>query len=254
VIDKQSEIVMYAYNESDTWNRAITLQFTKEIAKEIINDPNVLNKFQGHVSPGTLRNMRRALDKGDHQGAQDAFTDYFMAKTQLIYGKVGMHEFGRDMGPYFSMFTAWPSYVYSDVFDKLSQKQFTKVASKYIAPYMVGAMMTSAWMPENHRNRRMEELVGRGGFQATVPLNSLIGVGDIFGHKLLKTGIEGVDDLARNVGPALEGNRKAQEAMWRRGGRMRDVFIPMGGIPRQAEHLYYLFGPEGSRSAQSTRR
>lgn len=254
VLDWQSEVVMAGYKWTDLWNRSITLQFTKDIAQEIIKNPKSLSKFKGHVSDGTLRNVRRALDKGDAQAVEDVFTDYFMAKTQLIYGKVGMHEFGRDMGPFFSMFTTWPSFIYSDVYDKLSQKQFVNAANKYLAPYMVGTAMTSAWMPEKHRTRRQEELVGRGGFQGTLPINSLTGVSDMFGHKLLDSGTKGVGEVLSNLGPALEGDKNAQRRMWQVGKRMSEIFLPMGGVPRQAEHLYYLFGPEGSRRVESTRK
>ena len=249
VIDKYNHMAMTAYRESDTWNRAVTLEFTKGVAQKIIQNPSSLKKFKGHVSPGTIRNMNRALKKGDAQLVEDIFTDYFMAKTQLIYGKTGMHEFGRDMGPFFSMFTAWPSYVYSDIYDKLSQKQFARFFAKYMGPWAIGTGLSAALIGDKP-NKRTEELVGRGGFQSTVPLYSVMGMGEIFGHKLLSTGMKGVADLNKYTEDALKGDKRAQKKVQQVGKRLRETFVPLGGIPRQAEHLINLFGPEGSRSAR----
>jgi len=89
-----------------------------------------------------------------------------------------MHEFGRDVGPFITMMTKWPVAVGSDVFQRASQGRYDIIAKKYFAPLVAASAMTSMFIPED--SRRGKNLVGSGGFQDFLPVNSLFTI-----HKVM---------------------------------------------------------------------
>ena len=132
-----------------------------------------------------------------------------MSETQFNYNRTTLSEYGRYMGPVFTMFTKWPLSIAGDVRSKLlNEKQYKKAATKYLGPLAAFTAADAMLSPEAFRDwddrkpalrekmakkhlpridqreldlygDRYKKIVGSGGFSAWAPiynLESLVGI------------------------------------------------------------------------------
>lgn len=147
VMDGLTEGLMRFYTASDTANRVTTLGMSKALASDFLKgNPNALKFATKVLGPGyrsKLRMARAALKEGSlserayQAEVGDLFNRFLQGKTQFHYDRISMSEFGRYMGPIFSVFTKWPTSVAGDIIEKLMQRddKFRAVAGKYIMPW-----------------------------------------------------------------------------------------------------------------------
>jgi len=250
LIDKHTAVVMASYKATDVANRMVTYEFAKKMAKDIVEDPNRYAKGLENLSPAIRRQVRRAAEKGDLLEVEDLVTNYFMTKTQLIYGQVGMHEFGREMGPIFSMFTTWPVAIASDVFEKFEShglsKGMSRVTAKYLVPWIAMEEATRAYYGDRPKAGKVE-LVGPKGFQGNTPVMSALDIGGVTTPKHLVTLGEVAGDIVRNGPDAAVGTRKqkerAREQLKKAGDKLLKTYVPILGHARNAVPKLYRSVP-----------
>ncbi|MDB4725796.1 hypothetical protein OAF54_00075 [bacterium] len=136
---KVSENLMYLYTQSDNVNRFITYHAGKSWAKRIIKgDKKAIAALKdlGGSAKDKLRQLdfQRIMKSGDDEALGDILGKTLISETQFHYGKSQMHQFGREGGRLFSMFTKWPMMVGSDLAYNLGKGNIRHVARKYGTP------------------------------------------------------------------------------------------------------------------------
>ncbi len=125
-----SEIAMFAYTKADQMNRILTAASANVLADDVMK---AVGKMKDGVplSPGERRaaafvrqlgsgyrnEVRRAIEAGRPDEVGELLRAYMNGKTQFNYNRASMSEFGRDMGPFFAMFSKWPTSVGAEVYD-----------------------------------------------------------------------------------------------------------------------------------------
>jgi hypothetical protein len=136
VVDKFNSKIMALYSQTDTINRAVTAKMGQQWAKAVLAGDKSAIQALDRLGPG-MRAQLKADGLGDAAALGHKLGDCLIGRTQFRYGKELQSEFGRTMGPLFTMFTKWPTMVAADVldgFDK-SKLQGTKdLITKYLAP------------------------------------------------------------------------------------------------------------------------
>lgn len=150
--DKYNELAMGVYSATDTANRFMAMHTAREWARDIISGNargvKALNNLQRGAKESLLPDVKRLLAaKGSGQEAAaieelgDRLGDYLISRTQFRYGREQLNEFGRVMGPMFSMFSKWPVMVTSDIVNQLRHQGLAggslRVMEKYAAPYLL---------------------------------------------------------------------------------------------------------------------
>lgn len=134
--DKVNNILMKPYTMSDSINRFITYKAGMSWAKRVKNGDARAIKALGDLSTSVKGQIRRAgIDNLDVEALGDLLGRNLISETQFNYGKTQMHEFGRDMGRVFSMFTKWPVMVGSDMMHNVRKYGGVKGGARNIRKY-----------------------------------------------------------------------------------------------------------------------
>ena len=112
--------LMYLYTKSDDINRSITYFAGEAWAKRLVKGDKAAIAALKDLSPAAKMRLRRIglqdkIKAGDVEGIGDVLGRTLISDTQFNYGKEQMHQFGREMGQLFSMFTKWPAMIGSDM-------------------------------------------------------------------------------------------------------------------------------------------
>ena len=241
VIDTYSRVSMAMFTGTDAINRAVTLQMAKRMATEMVQPGPMSNKLKAGIEL-LPRAVRSQIDIIQSKGmtpadAQHELTTvlgrHYVISTQLAYGKVGMHELGRDIGPMMSMLTKWPVAITSDIHYKIWlngwEKGGAQVLSKYFAPLAVASGLTAAVIPEDHPAGEM--LVGKRGFQAWLPVHSAFQISDIFVPVNVESPVTMAKAMVDLTGEAIAGEFDAYDMrqLKRTGARATQQYVSVAG-------------------------
>jgi hypothetical protein len=149
MIGVSGKLSLGAYTFTDTINRHITINISKELTKDILRNKPYALKFvkQGDTSLKTDIGRIQTLLKQTTDPARKAALEktleytvagYLIGKTQFYYTKASSSAWARELGPLFSMFTKFPQMLGSDVYEKLvRKKEYSKFVQQYVAPTVV---------------------------------------------------------------------------------------------------------------------
>ncbi len=131
---------MLLYAQTETLNRAITVKMGQEWAKAAAAGDQSALAALNRLAPGARNQIAASnllqpenVDKLGHFLGSE-----LIGRTQFRYGKELQSDFGRAMGPLFTMFTKWPTMVAADMLDGFGESKTRGVANvvtKYLAPY-----------------------------------------------------------------------------------------------------------------------
>ncbi len=237
-LDTYNNISLKLYNYSDINNRYVTMLASDKYADNLIsgfqaklNDTplskielNTKDWFQNILPPSYQKELIGHLQKGDYQKAKDSLALYHISKTQLIYNRTSMNQFGRTMGPLFSMLTKWPVSRFSDMYD-ITQRYGAGDAAKVlgekylfslIGTGVAASLLDNTILPSD--SPRSVALTGRKGVSAWSPGLSALGIFELGKSPALgpaeKALVIGADALTGNIS-----NKKVQ-AMLREAQRL----------------------------------
>lgn len=207
------DAAMFLYTKTDTINRAITAATADVMANDIMRGSklatNALDEF-----PKAIRNAaKRAKSKEE---LSDILGTHLNARTQYNYNRLSLSEFGRTMGPYFSVFSKWPTATAGDIINdarnKGALKAGTETMTKYIAPLMLlqsadilmfGYDPDKPWQEnEDNKSDIAKKLFGRAGLSQSAPLGSVEGIitGDFWTPPAIDAAMKGL------VIPTMQGD------------------------------------------------
>jgi hypothetical protein len=187
---------MFMYEQSHHQNVLVTSLMAKELAKDTVDmalrkakglpkfrKDGAVEKFYELADTGYRSQFKRLIDTGlrtakQQKQLEDLVTKYLVAKTQLVYGKVGMGQLGRSAGPFFSMFTKWPATVTSDIAQRIANarpskdglRSAYKLLDKYWFPLM--GLSYASTLLDIPSTKAEKELVGAKGLEYWSPLSA----------------------------------------------------------------------------------
>lgn len=231
VIDGAGKAGMYIFQKSEEWNRALTVGVAETMARDIARGSNAvlgsLKKFPYAVRQEVLR------ARSNPQEVTDILAKYLNDVTQYNYNKISMSEFGRTMGPFFSVFSKWPTATAGDIIQEMQSKgvlgSLPRNFEKYVAPFILLQAMDhiagEEFGSKDGLSDRQKLLMGSGGLSQSAPIGSIGGIikGEIFTppivDMLMKTAVE----------PIIDGH----SAKFERGAaNMAKSFVPFAGLYR----------------------
>lgn len=181
IANSYSSAAMFFFSKTEEMNRVLTAKMGRELAVDLLNkDADALSWLQTVASIGGKKTIMELVEKGDGAALTRYVQDYLISKTILNYTRQSMSEFGRFMGPMFSMFTKWPTTVLGEVVEQYAVNGFKKgsgeLAIRYLAPW-VGLAGTGAILAHGAeqlgQEERLKGLTGSKGIEGWAPVTSL---------------------------------------------------------------------------------
>lgn len=250
VINEYANAVMWAFGKSDDINRYITYEMSKDLSDSLVTKGiSGLSSGQKKAFGLLPESLRRRVNDAMGGKLKEGFTreetvtellaNYYVSRTQLIYGKAAMHQLGRDVGPMLTMMTKWPVAVGSEVYYRVQKGEYGRAISKFFGPVVAGSLLSSMLLDKD--DRRHQTLFGSNNFLANLPASSLFSIGDIF----VPLNVASVSNIGKEatgaVVEALSGNWDAKDTKGIKHASKRAVqqYVPVfGGAWRAYENLY----------------
>ena len=246
-LDKYSQVAMYMYGKTDTINRLVTAQMSEDIAKLVSSGKTKWLKN----APQQIRNkVQKQLDEGASVAELTQTIGKWMeTKTQLSYAKDDMYEFGREMGPMFSMLSKWPTAVTSDIATKIRKDArggAAKSVMKYLAPLaLVNVLQGGLDETLDPDSAQSQEMFGYGGLKSWLPQSAATGVLDAIVPIHAKSALESGQDLLGLGSDYMSGRWDKQSARQLRKIMKKNAesFVPVaGGVMKGIERVEKLSG------------
>lgn len=191
--------MMYFYEKSDVLCRHVTLEASKDVARELMEGTASANRYLASLSVSYRRQLSEAISAGNARQVETLIARNLLAETQFNYNRTSLAEYGRYMGPIFSVFSKWPTAIAGDIIEKYRGGQMGRAAAKYLGPmavlYMLDFFVAPSTLPgalgeaaqSTSRNDwtesdRMKHFLVGSGFRSWSPLTAAGSVvtGDIF--------------------------------------------------------------------------
>jgi len=230
-IEKYNTVAMYAFEKSETAIRTLMSDVADSVAIDLVKGNKSAQKFLGKMDRAYQIKVQKALQAGKNEEVTSLVKDYLIGRTLFNYDRISMSEFGRSMGPLFSVFSKWPSTIAADVMDKFDEKGIKKggkeVFVKYMAPlaflYMMDKMADGLDVsPE--KSDLAYRLIGKEGFTAMAPINSI--------NPLLEGTMVKPPVIEAMAGGIMALSKADPEALWKWANKTGQAFIPGSGMLR----------------------
>jgi hypothetical protein len=237
------QISLGAYTFTDTINRHITINMSKELTKDLLQNKPYALKFlrQSDTSFKTdIARVRGLMSETSDPARKEALektleytvAGYIMGKTQFFYTKASSSRWAREVGPLFSMFTKFPQMLGSDIYEKLvRKKEYSKFVQQYAAPtVLVGGFYS---LLGDYKDEPRAQALRLNNAWRMTPLSSL----EVNVPPLVSTGGSAVMALADVVNGDIE----------RVGGRIQNVastLVPLQWVSSGIKDAYKLITNE----------
>jgi hypothetical protein len=132
--DRVTDLMMTFYQKSDIINRSVTIEMAKSLASDVANQSPKALEYVRRLAPSYRRAIQAAGN--NEEELTKILAKELLAETQFNYNKFGMSEFGKVAGPFFAMFTKWPTSIVGDIAVKTQRGQAGRAAMKYLGPYV----------------------------------------------------------------------------------------------------------------------
>lgn len=253
-IDYIHEKSLALYSHTDYSNRLTTYFMSEDMARHMMDGVQSLSAREtpsgaqasalralGGFEPAAQVRMKRLLaSDATHEEITQELAKYLISKTQLVYGTVGMNQWGRFTGPFFSMFTKWPTTIASELAYEYGRRGPTGgtlyVGEKYIAPALAtwgkGALLREAGI-DPQDSPRVAEFISRQGVVYYSPLYAGFDVANMVNTPALQMGGAGAAALG---GLAKGGDLKPTSRLIR---QLMNTHIPVYSPAVQASRRLY---------------
>lgn len=177
-LDKSTKTLMIAFTKSEQLARLQTHFQAKRIAKYIIEDPRLAEKLKTRISSATYRNLLQdAIDSKNLKLTEEHMDRYLQSTNLFNYDKINMSEYGRVMGPLFSMFSKWPTATAGKLthyyFNGITTASSIRAAQTLFVPFAMAKLYDSLIAPEAEENIYYDKIVGKKGIANWTGLASL---------------------------------------------------------------------------------
>jgi hypothetical protein len=173
-VEKVNNLGMLAYTGSDAINRHVTYNAGKRLARDFFKGNPKAKTFVNKMSKG----YRDKLKNATQEEAERLIGSYLVSRTQFNYNRLAMSEFGRMMGPVFSVFTKWPTAIAGDMVDKIRREGLSqggmKIATKYFGPLATLTLLDTAFEDVTESDDPfLNQIFYKEGLSAIAPVHSV---------------------------------------------------------------------------------
>jgi hypothetical protein len=218
VVAKMGDVAMRMYTWMDSVNRMVSMSVADAMAHDLtIPKPS-------RLAQRTLTNFPTALQRevagagGDRAKISAILAGHLNASTQYNYNRASMSEFGRTMGPMFSIFSKWPTATVGEIVAEYRKRGVlggsARNAEKFILPLLAFQAFDSAvtgegftpWNEDTDEKTDVQKkLLGVGGLSQSAPIGALKGIseGDFFTPPALDVVLSVVRGMAAGDGSAV---------------------------------------------------
>jgi hypothetical protein len=178
-LDKYTDAAMFMFEKSEALNRQITSDLGVLVAKDLMEGSSKgAQKFLENAGSGYRRAVQQAIKQGNAEEVERLTQNYLIGKTMFHYNRASMSEFGRFMGPFFSVFTKWPSSIAGDVLQIMTREgklppKLMRAGGKYMMPWGLAVSADYALTPEDGATPVQERLLGKQGLAGAAPIGNV---------------------------------------------------------------------------------
>ncbi len=232
-IRKWSDVSMYMFKKSEELARAVNHFMAERVSKDLLRMREGIKGFRSEAARRFLddipdrafrRRINRAVKEGSEEDIQLAVQTYLNARSMFNYNRANMSEFGRTMGPVFSVFTKWPMTMVGRTAQQLMDEGKVngsgRLARMFMYPLIAAGAM-DAMLPDMEKNPAVQVLVNKSGFKGSTPIYNMIGFAE--GKWLIPPGIQATGDMAGAI-------RMAAEGEWEKAAKILDdgtkMYVP----------------------------
>lgn len=191
-IQQYSDAMLFAYQRTEWINRFIAYKSGQELGSLIQKGDKAALRYLGtEIPPSWRKKIIKMSNDGDLAGVQSEMANWLVDTTILNYNRAALSEYGRTMGPFFSMFTKWPTSISADLIDAYERQGFAKGTyrnfMKYGAPWTL-LMLADTVASDITGEHRAKELFGTAGAQGMAPIGSAksLATGELFNAPALQ--------------------------------------------------------------------
>lgn len=175
-LDKYTNVMMAAFEKSEQYARAITYFIGRRLAKDLMADPRMASEFVKNLSSRAYqRELSEALQRGDLDTLERELTRYLNSTNMFNYDRINMSEYGRYLGPLFSIFSKWPTSISGRILqsymDEGAGKATRRNVQVLLAPFLALGLVDYLTKPED--SDIYNRILGRGGLRSWTPANSI---------------------------------------------------------------------------------
>lgn len=247
-VESFNNVMMSAFNKTDTINRIVTYELAQDMAKEIAKGSKLGRTVVKNLPPRLAREAAEYSSTWRNAAQRTEFerklANHYAVQTQLAYGVTGNSELVRDMGRIASMLSKWPTQVGSDIHAHALRKEWGRIGAKYGAPWLVATIAAGVLSPEEGEEEPMEEfLLGkkRGADWTGINAVTNINITPPILDGILGTTV-GVADLSTGI---ISGDKEKARSGSKAVGRGITQFVPVLGAAWSAHgRIQRAFGSE----------
>lgn len=213
MLNQLGDAAMYLYTKTDVINRSISLATAEVMVNDLTKGSKLAQKAIDRLPTTVQKQVSKATSRDE---LVEILSSHLNAATQYNYNRLSLSEFGRTMGPYFSVFSKWPTATAGEIIQEVRNKGVLKGSArnmeKYLAPLMLmqaadilmfGYDPDKPWQ-ENEENKSdiAKKLFGRAGLSQSAPLGSIEGIikGDFWTPPAIDAAMKGF------ILPSMEGD------------------------------------------------
>lgn len=172
--DKLRAFSMYMYEKTEVLNTLVAKELADEISKDLVKSleggGNTVSKqalkFVESMGMGYRRAMDDAISRGDEKQINSLISDYTKSKLVFNYTRSSLSEFGRVVGPLFSIFLKWPTSVAGDIAARYMEqgpgKGTITLTRKYLAPAAALYGIDALLLPGQEESDLQKVIIGQG--------------------------------------------------------------------------------------------
>lgn len=179
ISNSYSNFAMFAFSKTEEVNRIMAVNFARELADDLIKGQDAAMNWLKNMQGAMKFQIASKIEAGDSAEVTRLVSEYLLSKTILNYTRQSMSNFGRFMGPVFSMFTKWPSTIYGDIIEQYSARSVfdasLDIAKRYLAPWGFLALANFVIYEAAGKSNegRVDAILGKRGMAAWAPITSV---------------------------------------------------------------------------------
>ena len=177
-LNASTKTLMFAFTKAEQLARLQTHFQAKRLSKYIMDDPRLAEKLRTRISSQTYRTLiGDAIDKKNPQLLEEHMDRYLQSTNLFNYDKINMSEYGRFMGPLFSMFSKWPTATAGKLahyyFNGINTAGSIRIAQTLVVPFAMAKLYDGLIAPPPGDSVYYDKLIGKKGLANWMPLSSL---------------------------------------------------------------------------------
>lgn len=181
-LEKYTDVAMYMFEKSEALNRQLTTNIADSVAADLLKGTSKgAKEFLADAGSGYRRSVQKAITLGDEREVQRLTRNYLLGKTMFHYNRASMSEFGRFMGPFFSVFTKWPTSIAGDMLQIAQRKgkvspAAMRIGAKFMMPWALVATAERLTQPEEGASAIQQRLLGKQGLAGAAPVTNILNI------------------------------------------------------------------------------